>query len=176
MPGPVFLQGDTVELRTIEEEDIEFLQGMVNDPRVRGSITAVDPVTRGKERDWVASLPDNEGFHFLVCVDAEPVGTVGLKPPNEVWGTAEVGYLIAPEHWGNGYATDAVTTVCGYAFEEQRLNKVYATVFVTNPASRRVLEKAGFKEEGLLREEAFVAGEHVDVRRYGLLAEEWSSN
>lgn len=81
--------------------------------------------------------------------------------------------MLAPESWGNGYATDALEAVCGYAFEERRLHKVYATAFETNPASRRVLEKAGFTEEGVLRQEGFAAGRHVDLHRYGLLAAEW---
>jgi len=84
--------------------------------------------------------------------------------------------MIAPEEWGNGYATDALTAVCGYAFEERRLNKVYATTYATNPASSRVLEKAGFTREGVLRKEGFVDGDYVDMYRYGLLAEEWPSN
>lgn len=172
MPGPPFCIGDTVELRTIEEEDIEFLQQTSNDPRVRTSLAAVEPKTRTQERDWIESLDDNEGVHLLVCVDGDPVGSISLKPPNEVWGVVEVGYMITPEQWDNGYATDALATLCEYVFDERRLNKVYATCYATNPASRQVLEKVGFTEEGLLREEGFVDGEHVDVHRYGLLADE----
>lgn len=173
MPGPTFCEGDVVELRTIEEEDTEFLQQTINDPRVRTSLAAVEPKNRKQERDWVESLGDTEGVHLLVCVDGEPVGNISLKPPNEVWGVVEIGYMITPEQWGNGYATDAVATLCGYAFDERRLNKVYATCYATNPASGRVLEKVGFTEEGLLRAEGFVDGEHVDMHRYGLLADEW---
>lgn len=174
MPGTVFREGEVVELRTVEEEDVEFLQRTVNDPRVRSGTLAVVPKNRADEREWVESLGDGGGVHLMTCVDGDPVGTVGLDPLNEVWGTAEVGYMVAPEQWGNGYATDALATVCGYAFEERRLHKVHASVYETNDASRRVLEKCGFTREGVLREEAFVEGERVDVHRYGLLADEWS--
>lgn len=176
MPGPVFRTGDIVELRTVEEEDVEFLQRTLNDPRVRAGIAASDPINRSTEREWAESQGDTDDAHFLVCVEGDPVGEIGLKPPNEVWGTAEVGYMIAPDEWKNGYATDAVTAVCGYAFEERRLNKVYATTYATNPASGRVLEKTGFTKEGVLRKEGFVEGNHVDMYRYGLLAEEWPPN
>ncbi|WP_248903593.1 GNAT family N-acetyltransferase [Halocatena marina] len=175
MPGPTFCDGDIVELRTIEEEDIEFLQQLINDSRVRTSLAAVEPKNREQERDWVGSLGDDDSVHLLICADGERVGCISLKPPNEIWGVVEVGYMIAPEQWGNGYATDALATLCGYAFNERRLNKVYAHCFTTNPASRRVLEKVGFEEEGLLREEAFIDGDHVDVHRYGLLANEWQN-
>jgi RimJ/RimL family protein N-acetyltransferase len=174
MPGPVFRYGETVELRTTEEEDAEFLQRVVNDPRVRAGLGAHEPINGHAEAEWIESLGDREGAHFVVAVDGEPVGTIGYQDPNEVWGVAEIGYMIAPDHWGNGYATDATRTICGYAFEERRIEKLVAKAYATNPASCRVLEKAGFEREGRLRAEAFVEGERVDVFRYGLLADEWA--
>ena len=173
MPGAVFIEGDKIELRTIETEDIDFLHELVNDPAVRQGIAAVDPVTRVKEREWVESRGDGDDINFVICYDANPVGTIGLEPPDDITGAVEVGYVVAPTNWGEGYATDAVRTICDYAFGERRIKKVYAKAFETNPASSRVLEKAGFTREGVLREEGFVDGEHVDVYRYGLLVEEW---
>jgi RimJ/RimL family protein N-acetyltransferase len=173
MPGSLFLAGQTIQLRTIEEEDTEFLQQTLNDPKVRSSLAATLPRNREQKLDWIESRGDNDGAVLLIQVGAESVGTVALNPPNEVWGVAEIAYMVAPDHWGNGYATEAVELICGYAFEERRLNKVYAAPFSTNTASCRVLEKVGFTEEGILREEAFVEGEHVDICRYGLVADEW---
>lgn len=173
MPGPVFRTGDNVELRTIEEEDVEFLQEHVNDPRVRHSIGATEPISRAGEEEWIDSLYDGGHVQFLVCIDGDSVGTIGMEEPNDAWGTTEVGYMIRPEHWGNGYATDALRSLCGYAFEERRLAKVVGQAYATNPASSRVMEKVGFTKEGVLRAEAYVEGERVDVNRYGLLAEEW---
>ena len=175
MPGPVFRDGEVVELCPVETEDVPFVQRVVTDPRVRKGIAASEPMNRVQEREWVESLGDDDGASLLVCVEGDPVGTIGLKPPNEVWGTAEVGYMIDPAQWGNGYATDALRETCGYAFEERRLDKVYATAYATNPASCRVLETVGFEREGVLRDEGFVEGERVDVHRYGLLADEWLS-
>lgn len=176
MPGPVFLEGAGVELRTIEEEDVDFLQRTINDPRVRTTLAPVRPMNRGQERAWVESLGETESVNLLVCDDETPVGSVDLKPPNQVWGVAEVGVMIAPEHWNEGYATAAIDLLCQYAFETRRLNKVYGTVYATNPAIRRVLEKVGFQEEGVLRKEGFVDGDHVDLHRYGLLADEWRAD
>jgi RimJ/RimL family protein N-acetyltransferase len=173
MPGPVFRSGEMVQLRTVEPEDKEFLQRLVNDPRVRHDIMSTEPVNGPQEQGWIESTGEHEDTTLLVCTEGKPAGTVTLKPPNEAWGTAEVGYMIAPEEWNNGYATDAVRELCGYAFEERRLDKVYATVYTTNEGSQRVLEKVGFSEEGVFRKEAFVEGERVDVHRYGLLAAEW---
>lgn len=172
MPGPVFLAGETVDLHPIEEEDLPFAQRLVNDQRVRTTLLAHAPKNRLQEQEWLESI-DDDNVRLLVCADGDPVGTVALKPPNEVWGTVEIGYMIAPEQWDNGYATEAVELACGYVFRERRLNRVYATVYETNPASARVLEKVGFEQEGTLRKHAFVDGEYVDVLQYGLLAEEF---
>ena len=173
MTAALFLEGDDVELRTIETEDVDFFHEMLNDPDVRRGIAVVDPVTRTNEREWAEARGEGDDVNFAIYYDDEPVGTIGLKPPNAVTGSAEVGYIVAPTHWGNGFATDALQTLCRYAFDERGLNKVYASVYETNPASTRVVENAGFTREGVHREEGFVDGKHVDVFRYGLLADEW---
>jgi len=92
--------------------------------------------------------------------------TVELRP-------VEVGYMLRPESWGNGYATNALGEVCRYAFDERRRHKLFARACETDPASSRVLERAGFEQEGTFRREASVDGEFVDLYRYGLLADEF---
>jgi len=172
MPGPRYAEGETVTLRTMEDEDVEFCQRLVNDPRVRTRLFQAGPINRQQEQEFVESATE-EGVNLLVCVDGDPVGTVGYTDINDLWGTAEIGYMITPEQWGHGYATDALRTLTAEAFSERRLHKLYAHVYATNDASQRVLEKAGYVEEATLRKEAFVDGEYVDVHRYGLLADEF---
>lgn len=173
MPGPVFLEGDPVDLHTIETEDVDFLQRLVNDPRVRAGLKANAPVSRLEEREWVAADRDDGRVDLLACVDGDPVGSVTMKPPNDAWAVAEIGYFVDPDEWGNGYATAAVDLLASYAFRERGLAKLTATVFATNPASATVLERVGFVHEGTFRKEAFVDGERVDGERYGLLADEY---
>lgn len=173
MPGPVFRAGETVDLHTIELEDATFLQRLVNDPRVRGGVAAYEPLNAVQEREWIESLGEVDGVRLLPCVDGEPVGSIGMHDVHEVWGRAKIGYMIDPDHWNRGYATEAVSLLCGHAFEERRLNRLQAGVFETNRASQRVLEKLGFTHEGTRRQGAFVDGEYVDLRVYGLLAEEF---
>ena len=172
MPGPVFLDGERISLRTPEEEDVAFLQRNVNDPRIRRPIAAATPVTATEEREWV-EVANEEGVSLLICADEEPVGTIGLAEVNETWGHAEVGYWVTPDAWGAGYATAATELLVGYGFDQRRLNKIVAYAFDFNAGSQRVLEKVGFTEEGIFREEAFVDGEFADIHRYGLLAREW---
>ncbi|NLV11401.1 GNAT family N-acetyltransferase [Halomicrobium sp. HM KBTZ05] len=171
MPGPLFIDGDGVELRTIEREDLDFCRRTLNDPTVRPGLAATDPLTSSAEEEWYERhVVEGDDVHLLVCDDGEPVGTVGLNGVNETFGNAELGYWIAPDYHRNGYATAAARALVDYAFTERRLHKVYANAFAFNEGSQRVLQKVGFEREGVHREQAFVDGEYVDVYRYGLLA------
>ncbi len=173
MPGPIFCEGDVVSLRTLEKDDAEWNHELVNDPRVWQSLGMEAPVSLEETHEWIDSKNDSDAVCFVVTVDETPVGTVNMKAPYEMWGIAELSYKFDPEHWGNGYATDALKTISAYAFETRRLEKLFAECFDTNPASGRALEKAGFSQEGRFKNHGFTAGERVDVLRYGLLATEW---
>lgn len=173
-PGP-FLHGETVSLHPLDEDDLPFARDGINDPRVRSGLAGSTPQTLADERDWYESLGDGD-YPFVVCNGDERVGIVGLHEGDEPWGVAEIGYFVEPDHWGEGYATDALRCVVRYAFDERRHNKVEANAYEPNEASQRVLEKVGFAREGVRRDHAFVEGEYVDLYEYGLLANEWRSD
>lgn len=174
MPGPTFASGDSVALRTIEEDDLEFLAAARNDPAVRRPLTVNRPTNGEQTREFFEdAISTDDGVNLLVAVDEEPVGMVSLFEEDDVAGTATIAYWVVPDEQGNGYCTAGVGLLCEYAFADRRLNKLRADVLATNDASRRVLEKLGFVEEGLLREEKFAYGDYVDVHRFGLLAGDW---
>ena len=172
MPGPVFLRGDRVDLHVIEEADLPFLQRLINDPRVWRSLFQVTPKRMADEEEFLEATSEDTEAHFLVCVDGDPVGTVGLTGITPHWGTGDLGFYVDPDAQGQGYATAGVGLLVDYAFDQRRLEKLSADALATNPASQRVLEKNGFVEEGRFRDHGFVDGERVDVVRYGLLADE----
>jgi RimJ/RimL family protein N-acetyltransferase len=190
MPGPVFAEGETVTLRTIEEEDLEFLQRGRNHPEIRRPLTDADPRNGEQIREYFEnSVSNDDGFGFLVCTEPDedeatdgedsesggptPVGAVHVPWIRSREGVGMLMYWVLPEHQGNGYVTEATELALDYAFEERRLAKVFAHVLVSNEGSWHVLEKLGFQREGRQRKESFVDGERVDSYRYGLLAEEW---
>lgn len=180
MPGPVYLDGGDVTLRTIEREDLAFCQRHVNDPAVRRGTGFREPVTADDETEWYEEVVLRDGgVHLLVCAERDPVGVIGLAerggPADRVrlGEVANVGYWIAPEAQGNGYATAACRSMVAHGFDSLGYHKVIAEVAAFNGASRRVLETVGFEREGTLREEWFADGEYVDVHRYGVLAREW---
>lgn len=175
MPGPVFLRGDDVTLRTVEEEDLPFLQETINDPEVRQHLAGGrTPINAAQEREYYDEVvSSDEAVNLVVCDGEEAVGTIGLMDLDHRNGTAEIGLFLAPEYHGRGFGTEASELVTGYAFGELRLHRVLARVLAGNEASMRVWEKLGYEHEGVHREAAFVGGEHVDLHHYGVLADEW---
>ncbi|WP_224448196.1 GNAT family N-acetyltransferase [Haloprofundus salilacus] len=173
MPGPVFLTGERVELRTVEREDREFIARHRNDPAFRRVLGDTRPMNLSAATDYLESVVgDDDGETFLVGIGDRTVGLCFFYDLDETNGSAEIGYWITLEAQGRGHATDAARTLARYAFDERRLDKLTARVRAPNVASGRVLEKVGFREEGVLREQEFVGGRRVDLRVFGLLPSE----
>jgi ribosomal-protein-alanine N-acetyltransferase len=120
------------------------------------------------------------GAVFAICerwaggVESDPVGTMGVMI-DAIDVRGEIGYTIAPEYWGRGYATQAAAAFCGWCFESLGLRKLTAHHMAHNGASARVLEKLGFRKEGVLRAQAFKWGVAHDLIATGLLREEWTN-
>ena len=87
---------------------------------------------------------------------------------------AHLGYFVSERHNGRGYATAAVRQAVAVAFGELALHRVQAAVIPGNVASIRVLEKIGFREEGLARRYLQIAGVWQDHKLYAVTAEEWA--
>ena len=107
-------------------------------------------------------------------VDGRAVGSISLCLGSDVYRmTAELGYWLAEEYWGRGIMTEAVKRVCGEGAQRwEDMVRIYAEPFAHNTASRRVLEKAGFTLEGVLRRSVFKRNEVHDSCMYALLWEE----
>ena len=88
---------------------------------------------------------------------------------------AEIGYIIAPAQQGQGFAREAVTAVIGFCFTEMKMHRLQAVVDPDNAASRGLLGKLGFRQEGVLREALFLGGVWRDDVIYGLLAGDWTA-
>jgi len=93
-----------------------------------------------------------------------------------VFQNAYLGYWIDSEHQGRGLMTEAVRATTTFAFTAVRLHRVQAAVMPGNAASRRVLEKAGYRQEGLASRYLCIAGKWSDHTLFAVTAEEWSAN
>jgi ribosomal-protein-alanine N-acetyltransferase len=118
-----------------------------------------------------AGRPEH-GYAITLKGDDRPIGGCGINPMFEHL-KGEVGYILHPSHWGKGYATEATRGLIRYGFESLKLNKVYARADVRNPASVRVMEKAGMTREGILRDEMIVRGVACSFVYCSILLREW---
>jgi RimJ/RimL family protein N-acetyltransferase len=105
----------------------------------------------------------------LFCVEANGavVGEIGIRIGADVHRqTAEMGYWLGQEFWGRGIMTEAVAAFTDFCFENFQLQRIYAEPFANNPASARVLEKAGFVFEGRLKNNGLKDGKLLDSLLY----------
>lgn len=134
------------------------------------------PYTEQDGKDFISDMlaaDENKTFAFAVTADSKVIGSIGVfRQQNIHRQTAELGYYIAEEYWGRGLMTEAVTQVCRHVFENSDIIRIYAEPFAYNAASCRVLEKAGFKYEGTLRDNAVKNGKVIDMKMYSLLKAE----
>lgn len=104
---------------------------------------------------------------FCMDIDGAAVGGIGIRIGEDVHCyTAELGYWLSEDFWGHGIASEAVPAVTEYCFENFPLRRIYAEPYATNPASARVLEKAGFALEGRLKNNVFKDGQVLDSLLY----------
>ncbi len=112
-------------------------------------------------------------FIWFLESNHEIVGNLNLYNVNKTMLTAEIGYLISPDARRNGFATFGVRTLTQMCFQKTPLRKLIAYVHEDNLPSRRILEKLGYRAEGLLREHYLIDGKPANEVVYGILAREW---
>lgn len=118
-------------------------------------------------------LAKHESYRWFIRCGDEVVGSVSLKNISHTMGCAEIGYGVAELCQGSGIATAAVNLLVSKCFSESPLRKLLAYVHDQNVASCRVLEKVGFRREGILREHYLINGVPADEILFGLLRHEW---
>lgn len=175
MPIPT----ERLVLRRFRPADAETLAAYRSAPEVARyqSWEAPYPVEKARYavESMVAADPEQPGwFQWAIELTAERahIGDVGVNLHDNLM-QAEIGYTLAPERQGHGYATEAVRAVLDHLFRVRGLHRVSAECDARNIASARLLERLGFTREGLLRQQTWIKGEWTDDLRYGLLAEEW---
>ena len=130
------------------------------------------PYTAADAKAWIAfnvgQVPPVK--HFAIVVDGAAVGGISIEPnDSERRRSAEVGYWLAEPFWGRGIATEALRAITEYGFATFDLCRLEAGVFGWNPASARVLEKAGYALEGRAKHAIVKDGQMTDRLQYGLV-------
>lgn len=103
------------------------------------------------------------------------IGSCGIRKETPDALEAELGYELAPDMWGNGYATEAARAMVTFGFRELGVHRIWANCIADNGPSTRVLGRLGMRLEGRLREKEYFKGRWWDMLLYGLLESEWRS-
>jgi RimJ/RimL family protein N-acetyltransferase len=136
-------------LRAPRLEDAKAIARLANDRRIAENTTRIPHPYRLADAEAFIEAVNQPGgeMAWLITLDEEPVGACGLVVQG---GPApDLGYWVGAPYWGNGYATEAARAVIDHAFADLGHEAVQAGARVTNPASRRVLEKCGFQWTGV---------------------------
>lgn len=173
----MFIYGEKIVLRAVEESDNIMLLSLINDPDTEMMLGGSSwPVSETEQLKWFER--QEQSRDVLRCVvalkdEGKAIGTLILSDINQKDGTAQIHIKMSKDGGrGRGYGTDAVNTLVGYAFRELRLHCVYANILSYNAASVRLFEKCGFSRDGILRSRVFKGGSFVDVYTYSILKED----
>ncbi|MBM7583665.1 RimJ/RimL family protein N-acetyltransferase [Bacillus pakistanensis] len=102
------------------------------------------------------------------------VGEINIRDRNNRIG--EITYIINPDHWGNGYATEVAEMLINFGFCELKFHRLFATCDPRNIGSSRVLEKVGMTKEGRIREGLWIKDGWRDSLLFSILEQEWEQN
>ena len=167
----------TVRLRAWTLADAPALAKLINNKKVQDNLRDGLPFPYGEEdakaflSAVLASDPD-QNLAFAIEADGELIGSISAtRCANIHFQTAELGYYLGEPYWGKGFATEAVRQICDYIYRNTDIIRIFAEPFAYNTASCRVLEKAGFQLEGLLRSNAVKNGRILDMKMYARIRE-----
>lgn len=166
---------ETLLLRPLRPEDAIPMAALANNPLISNQLRDYfpHPYTVEDAQAFIHWTLEQEGevtHTFAIEGQGILTGVCGLIPGADVHRfSAEIGYWLGEPFWGQGIATVVADALARYAFDALGLLRVHAYVFATNPASARVLEKAGFQYEGNMRRYAVKHDQALDVWLYARL-------
>ena len=175
----VRLETERLILRTLEAIDAPRVRLLASDYTVAAmTLSTPHPYPDGAAEAFVEHAQEQEAngsaYIFAIIPRSEGmlVGVIGVHPTH-AHHRAELGYWMGAEYRGCGYTTEAVRRAIRFGFEELELSRIYAACFAENIASERVMQKAGMKFEGRLRNHYMRFGKFHDGLYYGLLRDDW---
>ena len=171
------LQGKQCTVRPWRLDDAESVVRHANNINVARQLRDrfPHPYTRANANAFLkAATSAPEPSNLAIDVGGEAIGAVGYVPGIDVERfSAEIGYWLGESYWGRGIATEALQLVTTHVFEAFNLLRLFALPFADNAGSIRVLEKAGYVREGLLRSSSVKYGQPRDQLIYARVNASW---
>ncbi len=160
-------------LRPFRMADAEALARHANNPNIAARLRDRFPnpykVEDARQFLLVATKCDENSAEFVLAIEVagEAVGGIGIIRGTDIERvSAELGYWLSEEYWGRGIVTAAIRQFAPWTMDRFGLTRLHADTFHDNPASARVLEKAGFTRESVKRRAAIKNGEIKDLNVY----------
>ena len=176
-----FLTSKRIYLREVRAGDVnDNYYRWLNDPEVTRFLEIrYTPHSLEDIRGFVAAMDGKKDEIFLaICLreNDRHIGNIKLGPINPIHRFGDISLLIgAKDCWGKGYATEAIVSMCRFAFAVLNLRKVNAGAYAANTGSIRAFEKAGFSQEGRMKGQYLAGGVAMDQILLGLCAEEFTN-
>ncbi|WP_313703708.1 GNAT family N-acetyltransferase [Massilia sp.] len=176
---PPVLRTARLALRPFSDADAVDLLGIFGDPEVvrYWSTGAWTGIAQAEAMIAEARQAYRDGglYRYAIALRETDrlIGVCNLRGFFDQNRRCELGYALARDHWGQGYAGEALEALLGHAFHVLDLNRIEADIDPRNEASARLLEKLGFRREGTMPERWIVHGEKADTAFYGLLRRYW---
>ena len=178
LPAFPQLRSKRLRLRGPVAGDADDLFALFSDPEVMRYWSRAPMRERGEAEGLIGEMLEaferRELINWVIAGhDDRAVGTCTLFRFDPRHRRAEVGYALRSDHWGRGLASEAVSLAIEWALHALDLHRVEADIDPRNDASRKLLERLGFRSEGVLRERFFVGDSATDSELFGVLASEW---
>lgn len=173
-----FLQGPRINLRPVSEADIPLLAKWFNDGVVTHFLFyGQRPWTLDQVRDHLKQLTESSSNVVLMVEEksgGQTIGFAGLYDIHPTARKAEFRILLGePSFWSQGFGTEVTEILTFYGFDRLNLNRVFLGVTNENQGGVKAYEKAGYKQEGVLRQDIYRNSQYYDTVRMGLLREEY---
>jgi len=178
MNHPPILETERLVLRPFQISDAARVKALAGAPKIyRTTLNIPHPYEDGMAEKWIASHAsqfyqgDRVSLAITLKADGVLIGAIGLHATLRHQ-RAELGYWIGVPYWGSGYCTEAAIAIIRYGFDVMNYHKITSTHMECNPASGRVMEKAGMRQEGILIDQVIKDGRYRTMIVYGIIDSE----
>jgi RimJ/RimL family protein N-acetyltransferase len=174
------IHGERVRLRATERDDVKKFYVWVNDPDVTKYLSLYLPMSTVDEENWFDAMTRRDQSEKTLVIEMRDgenwkvignCGVFGIDPVNRF---GELGIMLGEkDEWNKGYGTETMILLLRHCFDTLNLNRTYLQVYADNARAIRSYEKAGFVEEGRLREAVYRYGKYENVIIMSILRSEW---
>lgn len=177
------LETERLILREMTTDDVGFyFRHFTNDKIIEGSFFPgpknLEAAREELERYCIKPFKEQTGIRWGIVRKGiyALIGTCGFYDWNKTAYRAEIGYDLDPAFWRHGLMTEALLVMLRFGFEKMKLNRIQAIIDSENSRSIRLVQRLGFKMEGVLRQNSYFNGQYRDELCFSLLKHEWKKS